>query len=88
MNYNFLERSSMKCCACNKSLSDFESTRKDSHGGYIDLCNHCYGTVADSFVGVVENDLLMPVIEDNDDLSDVPGDLTDDDLFNEDDSRS
>ena len=32
----------MRCYACNKNLNDFESTRKDSEGNYLDLCNHCY----------------------------------------------
>lgn len=31
----------MRCCSCNRNLNDFESTRKDSHGGYPDLCNKC-----------------------------------------------
>lgn len=78
----------MRCVSCNESLSDFESSRKDSGGKYLDLCNPCYGTIADDLTGVVVNDLLLPVIEDNDDFSDLPDNLTDDDLFNEDDSRS
>lgn len=32
----------MRCIACNKNLSDFESTRKYNTGGYVDLCNHCW----------------------------------------------
>ena len=35
----------MRCIACNKNLNDFESTRKDSVGNFVDLCNHCYHEV-------------------------------------------
>ena len=31
----------MRCIACNKNLTDFESTRKMSNGAFLDLCNHC-----------------------------------------------
>lgn len=37
----------MRCVACNKALSEFESTRKSSvTGEYLDLCNSCYGEIA------------------------------------------
>ena len=37
----------MRCVACNKALSEFESTRKSSvTGEYLDLCNHCYSEIA------------------------------------------
>jgi hypothetical protein len=56
----------MRCIACNKNLSDFESTRKSTvTGEYIDLCNGCY-----SGVGIVS--------EDREDLRDV--EVTDDDI--------
>ena len=32
----------MRCYACNKNLSDFESTRKYSSGEYVDMCNDCW----------------------------------------------
>ena len=55
----------MKCQACNKNLSDFESTRKSIvTGEYIDLCNKCI-----SGVGIVS--------QDREDLRDV--EVTDDD---------
>jgi len=55
----------MRCIACNKNLSDFESTRKSTvTGEYIDLCNGCY-----SGVGIVS--------EDREDLRDV--EVTEDD---------
>lgn len=31
----------MHCLACNCLLSDTESTRKDIHGDYVELCNEC-----------------------------------------------
>lgn len=77
-----------RCAACDKALSDFESSRKDSNGSYLDLCNVCYGTIADDMTGVTDNDLLMPVIEDDDDFDDVHYRFTDDDEFHESDSRS
>ena len=35
----------MRCRACNTVLNDYESTRKDSNDGFVDLCNHCYSHV-------------------------------------------
>lgn len=32
----------MRCIACNVELNDFESTRKDSNGNFIDMCNYCF----------------------------------------------
>lgn len=32
----------MRCLACNIELNDYESTRKDSNGQFMDLCNHCF----------------------------------------------
>ena len=33
----------MRCLACNKALTDFESTRKSAQSGdYLDMCNGCY----------------------------------------------
>ena len=38
----------MHCLACDVILNDFEATRKsESTGEYIDLCNKCFGTIAD-----------------------------------------
>lgn len=38
----------MKCVACDKNLSDYESTRKIIHDNgrviYPDLCNHCFSS--------------------------------------------
>lgn len=48
----------MRCIACNKNLSDFESTRKyaDSQQ-YVDLCNKCFSTISDSVTTVERLDL-------------------------------
>ena len=32
----------MRCKACDAILDDVELTRKDSYGGFFDLCNTCY----------------------------------------------
>lgn len=38
----------MRCLACNKNLSDKESTRKyASTGTFVDLCDGCFSTVED-----------------------------------------
>lgn len=38
----------MRCKACNKNLSDAESTRKSVvTGDYLDLCDHCLETIED-----------------------------------------
>ena len=48
----------MRCVACNKELNDYESTRKDLHGTYIDMCNHCYSTIKEDLLTVDREDLL------------------------------
>ena len=38
----------MKCLSCDVILSDREATRKGSASGdYVDLCDHCLGTIPD-----------------------------------------
>lgn len=32
----------MRCRCCDAELSDFESTRKDTRGVYLDMCNTCF----------------------------------------------
>ena len=32
----------MRCLACNTELTDYEATRKNSNGAFIDLCNTCF----------------------------------------------
>jgi NAD-dependent SIR2 family protein deacetylase len=59
----------MRCKACNKSLNEFESTRKSKESGeYIDLCNDCYAYVKDD-LQVVENFDFMD-LQDSIDIED------------------
>lgn len=59
----------MHCRACDDLLSDRETNRKTASGEYPDLCDRCFGTIAD-VVEVTEN----PLFE-----SDVPlGELAND----------
>lgn len=58
-----------RCLACDKNLSDRESTRKGVNTGeYLDLCDNCFSTVADDFP-YLEGHGKGPSghIEDNDD---------------------
>jgi hypothetical protein len=48
----------MRCIACNKNLSDFESTRKSATSGeYLDLCNDCYFYTEDDIATIDRDDL-------------------------------
>jgi hypothetical protein len=49
----------MRCLACNVELNDYEATRKDLHGDYIDMCNHCYATIKDDLLSTDREDLLV-----------------------------
>lgn len=68
----------MHCRACNKLLSDYESTRKNAvTGQYLDLCKVCFEDVK-PFVKVIdrkdlitEADLDDPEEDFNDDLEDL-----------------
>jgi len=51
-----------RCVACDKNLNDFESTRKDLHGNYIDICNSCYRPIKND-VPTVEREDLSPTEE-------------------------
>ena len=55
----------MRCQACNCELSDYEATRKDSHGVYLDLCSDCYFTVRDEVPSTARKDLenIVPISE-------------------------
>lgn len=45
----------MRCVACDKLLTEYESTRKSvSTGEFLDLCNYCYNFVKED-VQVIEN---------------------------------
>ncbi len=48
----------MRCRACNVNLNDKESTRKYLHiDDYIELCDHCYSTIADDVLSTENEDL-------------------------------
>jgi hypothetical protein len=32
----------MRCKACNRILEDFELTRQDQHGNFIEICSICH----------------------------------------------
>lgn len=66
----------MRCLACNKALSEFESTRKSAETGeFIDLCNYCYSTIQNQTPTEEREDL-----RDEEVLDDNIEDLFDDDL--------
>ncbi len=46
-----------RCVACDKNLNDYESTRKDLHGAYLDMCNRCYYPMQDIIPTVSREDL-------------------------------
>ena len=48
----------MRCIACNKNLSDFESTRKSAESGeYLDMCNDCFFYTEDDIATIDRDDL-------------------------------
>lgn len=48
----------MRCYCCNKALSDYESTRRSANtGGFLDMCNKCYGSVSDDILALERTDL-------------------------------
>ncbi len=49
----------MRCIACDKNLNDFESTRKDLHGNYLDMCNECYSYIKEDVLSVERDDLSV-----------------------------
>jgi NAD-dependent SIR2 family protein deacetylase len=52
-----MEYKMTRCVACNKNLNDYESTRKDTYGGYLDMCNKCYGEIKEDVLSVERDDL-------------------------------
>lgn len=49
----------MRCQACDKLLSDFESTRKSTtYEDYLDLCNECYSYIRDDVKAIERYDLM------------------------------
>ena len=56
----------MRCCACNRLLNDFESTRKSkTTGEYLDLCNKCFGTVQQDLATDIRSDLPEDEVPDD-----------------------
>jgi hypothetical protein len=56
----------MRCKACNKILTAFESSRRGKESDeYIDLCNACYSYVKDD-TQVIENYELLDLQDDVD----------------------
>lgn len=49
----------MRCIACDKNLNDFESTRKDLRGEYLDMCNECYSYIKEEVLSVERDDLSV-----------------------------
>ena len=48
----------MRCLACNKNLSDFESTRKSAETGeFLDICNDCFFYTEDKIATIDRNAL-------------------------------
>lgn len=38
----------MRCCACNRNLSDYESTRRHAlTGAYLDICRTCMKSIGE-----------------------------------------
>jgi len=64
---DFNRRAAMRCRACDKALTEFESTRKSaSTGEFIDLCNDCFKHVKEDMY-CIEN----PNLESIHDLMDL-----------------
>ena len=48
----------MRCQACNRALTDFESTRKSATTGeYLDLCNQCFSEISSEIDALEREDL-------------------------------
>ncbi len=46
----------MRCLACNVELNDYESTRQNNDGEYLDLCNYCYNSVKEDVTVATNHD--------------------------------
>jgi hypothetical protein len=65
----------MHCRACNKLLSDYESTRKNAvTGQYLDLCKVCFEDVK-PFVKVIDRKDLITEADLDDPEENYEGDL-------------
>jgi len=63
LTYNPLKGLYMRCVACDCELTDYESTRKNLRGEYLDMCNHCYLTIKDDILSIERDDLESLPIE-------------------------
>ena len=63
----------MRCQACDCELSDYEATRKDSHGVYLDLCSDCYFTVRDEVPSTARKDLETVVSIVSEEIPEISG---------------
>ena len=59
------KENNMRCIACNVELTDYESTRQDNEGNYLDMCNYCYNSVKEEITvsnnhdtGIVDHALI------------------------------
>ena len=53
-----------RCKACDSIMTSFELTRKYAESGaYVDLCNHCFGTIAHEVPVIERPDLLHDTLE-------------------------
>lgn len=60
----------MKCCVCDKLLSDFEATRKDAKTNqYLDMCYKC-SRYSNQFFTIDNYDLMDSEDESNLDIAD------------------
>lgn len=61
LSKDFEEEHKVRCKACDKSLTDYESTRKSlTSGEFLDLCNDCYTYIKDD-VYVIDNQENMDI---------------------------
>lgn len=58
----------MRCLACNAILTDYESTRKNKAGEFIDLCSNCItpaDVAAENEALKHESDILLDTSSDD-----------------------
>lgn len=48
----------MRCIACDKRLTDYESSMKDAAGRYLDMCRKCHSFIQDDVPAVGNFQLL------------------------------
>lgn len=55
----------MRCVSCDKSLNDFESTRKcATTGKYLDMCNRCFDHIKYDIPTIDREDLKHDELSD------------------------